>query len=460
VSEDRSFQGPTRPDGARDRRLAGLIVVLLVAFLGVAIAKPWGVPESSGPTATSSGTAGPLPTASLLTTRPEASSAAISSTAGPPALDGGFTTPIPPDAVAPWKALRWHRLAHDPLTLVTSALRWRGGFVALGRVGAGSQMTPVWTSTDGARWDLLPFNTSTTFWPGMLVVGVAEVGSGLVALTESAYRCSGSPCSPTYVPPTVSWTSPDGRGWTPHALLPTDWLSGPTGGPALFTVGTAGVVAASSGPAARIATSTDGAEWQYLPTSTLPSEFALDDLRGTSTGYVAVGRWPTGDNRREAASLWSGDGRHWSESPALLPTSSDTGSNVGSAVTSLVVAGDGIIAVGRDDTTPGATLWWQSSDGRRWQPLPTFAPLGPMTCTGDGCGLQPNGALAGDGQRMLAVRGGPDAGAWESLDGHSWRQLDMTGEVPGGDATQVTLLPGGVLVTDGSTTWFGEALVH
>ena len=460
MGEDRSFHGSTRPDGASDRRLAGLIVVLLVAFLGVAIAKPWGVPGSPSPTATPSRTAGSLPAASLPTTGPEASSAAVSSTAGPPALDGGFTTPIPPDAVAPWKALAWRRLAHDPLTLVTSALRWRGGFVALGRVGAGSQATPVWTSTDGARWDLLPFNTSTTFWPGMLVVGVGEAGSGLVALTETAYRCSGSPCSPTYVPPAISWTSPDGRAWTPHALLPTDWLSSPTGGPALFTVGPAGVVAASSGPAARIATSTDGVEWQYPPTSTLPSEFALDDLRGTSTGYVAVGRWMTGDNRRQVASLWSGDGRHWSELPAILPTSSDTVSDVGSAVASLVVGRDGIIAVGRAATTPGATLWWQSSDGRRWQPLPTFAPLGPTTCTGEGCGLQPDGALAGDGQRMLAVRGGPDAGAWESSDGHSWRQLDVTGEVPGEDATQATLLPGGVLVTDGSTTWFGEALVH
>ncbi len=460
MSEDRSFHGSTRPDGARDRRRTGLIVVLLVAFLGVAIAKPWGVPGSPSPTATPSGSAEGLPTASLPTTGPEASSASISSTAGPRAPGGGFTTPIPPRAVAPWKALRWRRLAHDPLALVKSAFRWRGGFVALGRVGAGSQTTPVWTSTDGARWDLLPYNTSTTFWPGMLVVGVAEVGSGLVALTETAYDCSGSPCSPTYVPPTVSWTSPDGRAWTPHALLPTDWLSSPTGGPALFTFGPAGVLAASNGPAARIATSPDGVEWQYPPADTLPTEFALDDLRGTATGYVAVGHWMTGNNRREAASLWSADGRHWSKLPAILPTSSKTGERVGSAIAPLVVARDGIIAVGRDVTTPGAIHWWQSSDGRRWQPLPTFAPLGPTMCTGDGCGLQPDGAVAGDGQRMLAVRGGPDAGAWESSDGHSWRQLDMTGEVPGEGATWATLLPGGVLVTDGATTWFGEALVN
>ena len=455
---------PTTPeservtDDMRGRRTAGLVLVLIVAFIGIAIAKPWGVPESSGPTATPSGTVGPLPAASLPTTGPEASSAAISSTAGPLALDGGFTTPIPPDVVAPWKALRWRRLAHDPLTLVTSALRWRGGFVALGRVGAGSQMTPVWTSTDGARWDLLPFNTSTTFWPGMLVVGVAEAGNGLVALTETAYHCSGSPCSPMYVPPTVSWTSSDGRAWTPHALLPTDWLSGPTGGPALFTVGPAGVVAASSGPAARIATSTDGVEWQYLPTRALPTGFALDDVRGTATGYVAVGQWMTGDNRPEAASLWSGDGRHWSELPAILPTSTGTGPNAGSAVASLVVGEDGIIAVGRGVTTPGATLWWQSPDGRRWVALPRFSPLGPTTCTGEACGSQPNGALVGDGHRMVAVRGGAEGGVWTSSDGLAWQRLAVTGDIPDEHATQAVLLPGGVLLSDGTTTWFGEAI--
>jgi hypothetical protein len=460
LNENRSFHGSTSPDGARDRRLAGLIAVLLVAFVGVAIAKPWGVPGSPNPTASRPGTAEALPGASLQATGPEAPSAAVPSTPGSSALDGGFTTPAPPDASAPWAALRWRRLVHDPLALVTAALRWRGGFVALGRVGAGSQVTPVWTSTDGVRWDLLPFNTPGTFWPGMLVVGVAEVQGGLVALTETAYHCSGSPCPPTYVPPTISWTSPDGRVWTPHTLQPTDWLSSPTGDPALFTGGPAGVVAASSGPASHIAISPDGVEWQYLPPSTFPSGFDLGDLRGTATGYVAAGRWQTPDLRSEAATFWSSDGRHWTEQPTVLPTTREAGSAPRSDVTSLVVGRDGMLAVDREVTAPGATLWWQSSDGRRWQPVPTFGPLGPTTCEGDGCGLQPDGALAGNGERLLAVRFGPDAGAWESPDARSWRRLEMTGDIPGEDATRAALLPGGVLVSDGSSAWFGEALVR
>lgn len=459
MSQGRSFKGPAATGGRADRRAAAVVAALLATALGVLIVKPWGVPGSPSSTAPPSGTAGPLAAGSPPPTRPGASGAAAPST-GPSALDGGFTTPIPPDATTPWTGLRWHRVEHDPLSLVTSVVRWRLGFVALGWIDAGDPPTPVWTSTDGARWALVASNTSGAFWPGVLVRGVVEVPGGtLVALTETAYGCGGATCSPTYVPSVVAWTSPDGRAWAPHALVPTDWLSSPTGSPPLFTVGPAGVVAASAGPAARIATSTDGVEWQYLPTSTLPAGFTLDDLLGTATGYVAAGHLMTGDARSGAASIWSADGRDWSSSPTLLPTSSDAGSDDGSVVASLVPGRDGMIAIGRDGTTPGATLWWQSSDGRRWRPLPTFAPLGPAPCSGNGCELRPDGVLAGDGERLLALRGGPDAGAWESSDGHAWRRLDMTGDVPGRDATEATLLPGGVLVTDGSSTWFGEALV-
>jgi len=119
---------------------------------------------------------------------------------------------------------------------------------------------------------------------------------------------------------------------------------------------------------------------------------------------------------------------------------------------------DGLIAVGEVDSTPGATLWWQSADGRDWRPLPGFLPLGPTTCTGHGCGLQPNGALAADGDRMVAVRSGADPGVWTSFDGLKWQWLPVTGDVPDGQATQAILLPGGVLLSDGRTTWFGEAL--
>ncbi len=121
-----------------------------------------------------------------------------------------------------------------------------------------------------------------------------------------------------------------------------------------------------------------------------------------------------------------------------------------------MVGDHGMIAVGIGGS-PGAALWWRSPDGRHWQALPTFPPLGATTCGGANCGLQPNGTLIGDGHRLVAVRGGSDAVALVSTDGLRWTALDLFGDIPSAEATQATLLPGGVLVSDGTTTWFGQA---
>jgi hypothetical protein len=58
---------------------------------------------------------------------------------------------------------------------------------------------------------------------------------------------------------------------------------------------------------------------------------------------------------------------------------------------------------------------------------------------------------------MVALRGGADAGVWTSADGLTWQRLAVTGGVPDEQAMQALLLPGGVLLSDGTTTWFGEA---
>jgi hypothetical protein len=59
---------------------------------------------------------------------------------------------------------------------------------------------------------------------------------------------------------------------------------------------------------------------------------------------------------------------------------------------------------------------------------------------------------------MLALRGGADAGVWTSADGLAWQRLPVTGDIPGEDAMDAVLLPGGVLFSDATTTWFGEAV--
>jgi hypothetical protein len=442
MTDHGSFDRVPVTNGPRNRRIVGLVVGLVIVSVAVAIAKPWGT--GAAPAATTAA-ASSSPVARSTSGTASASATAEPSPASPtavvPSLGGGFETPIPPAATAAWTGLRWHPLAPgDPLALVTSALRWQGGFIALGRQPAPPNTdTPVWTSQDGAHWTLLPFDTSTTFWPGTEVGGIAEVRGRLVAMTQLESQA------------VLAWTSADGVSWTSVSGVP---LPVGTSGPPLLAAGPAGLVAAT--PMGRaMATSTDGSHWTVLPDRTVPRGFTLADLRGTLTGYVAGGRL-----NGTAATLWSSDGRSWvaTSLPLAGPGVVVPRTGPASAVTSLVVGRTGLIARGWD-TAPDAALWWQSPDGRHWGLLDGYPPLGPTTCHGTGCGVQPDGTLVGDGQRMVSVRGGPDAAAWTSSDGRVWRTLSVTGDVPDGPAIRVVLLPGGVLLSDGSTTWFGEALI-
>jgi hypothetical protein len=160
-----------------------------------------------------------------------------------------------------------------------------------------------------------------------------------------------------------------------------------------------------------------------------------------------------------AAALFSADGRHWPAAPTFLPASSGAGAPVFSNALTLLVGDDGMVASGIGGAG-GATVWWRSSDGQRWQALDGFPASGATTCSGAACGTRPNGILIGDGHQIVAWTGGSGAAALVSTDGERWSALSLTGDVPDGpttQATQATLLPGGVLISDGTTTWFGKA---
>src|SRR5450759_3664068 len=456
---------PTTPDieevtaDARGRRTAGLVLVLIVVFIGVAIAKPWeSPPASTSQPPAPVGTLGaavspsPAPTGTAVPTP-------VAPTPVVPPIDT-FAIALPPPDTAMWSAIHWQRLAPDnPLRLIRSVLRWRGGYIAVGSLASGgATTTPVWTSREGGLW--MPV---LTFWPGLRGVRVGEVPSGLVALTllDGSYPC-GAPC-PTYSSalPLMSWTSPDGRSWTPNPGpnlgLPATWK-----GPPLLAAGPAGLVAASPTWPTRLARSADGIHWRAVPVGALPSGLDMRDIVGTAAGFTAVGLLPVGADQFRAAAVQSVDGATWTGPyPLALTTAStttlaSTGSSWGA--TALVRARSGLIAAGQVTGTPGRTLWWQSSNGRNWRTLPSYRPLGPTTCTGEGCGDQPNGVLIGDGTRIMALRGGADAGVWTSTDGLAWRRLPVTGDLPGEQATQAVLLPGDVLVSDGTTYWFGWAV--
>jgi hypothetical protein len=371
--------------------------------------------------------------------------------------------PVPPAADAAWTAIQWRALApNDPLTLVRSVLRWSRGFIAVGSDGSS---TPVWTSTDGAHWEPLLFNTPNTFWPGLQVVGIAEVRGGLVALTLLAGTWDCASACPTYSPslPLMAWTSPDGQSWTPRdgpdLGRPTDWQAAP-----LLAAGPAGLVVASRTTPTHLATSVDGVHWRAVPAGSLPTGLAVRAVAGTASGFTAVGSLPVDADHVRAVAMQSADGATWTGPYTLgMPTASafilaSTGPSWGA--TGLVAGRDGLIAVGTFVATPGAALWWQSANGRDWRSLPTYAPLGPTTCTGEGCGSWPNGALVGDGHRMVSLRGGVDAGAWTSSDGVAWQRIPVTGDIPDEQAMNAALLPGGVLLSDATTTWLGEAQGH
>ncbi len=452
MTEPAGFRARLDAEGRGRRRARALAAVLVVAFLGLAVAKPWGASVTPAPGPAVGPTQGAVPP-----------------TAAPPAvtpaelLPSAFVTPEPPPPMAAWASIRWTQLApDDPLARVRSVTRWRGGFVALGLEASGA--TPIWTSADGAHWQALPFNTAGTFWPGLRVLQVVEVPRGLVAVTERlADNCGGEPCFGPFTPLVTMWTSPDARTWSPQPFPPLGPPEAPGAAP-LIAAGRAGLLVVSSGAPAHAATSPDGVHWTVLPDGIIRKDFWVVALASTALGYVLGGAVEPDTTNGDAATLWSADGTAWAASPAL-PTAAGSGATLVSTgelsvVTSFVAGRDGLIALGDWSSTPSIAVWWQSSDGRTWQVLTGYPPLGPTTCTGEGCGGQPNGALVGDGRRMVALRGGRDAGAWTSVDGRAWKRLPAAGDLPSEQATNAVLLPGGLLVSDGTTTWFGEALVR
>ena len=336
-------------------------------------------------------------------------------------------------------------------------MRWSKGFLALGldQPGPSGWWTPLWRSSDGADWQPL----GSVFGTHALVLGLAAAGGQLVALTAAGgtAACPPSMCGSLYGPIT-SWTSADGLTWSAHAgpdlPLPPDGEPHVSlaGGPAGLVVAFA-PVSGGADLTARVATSPDGVAWSLLPPAALPADTLLWDVHATATGFVAAGRvWPAGGSITGSLALTSRDGRTWTSTP--LPIAADRVA----LVDRLLQGSGGFLATGTDYGLPGTTLWWRSADGHAWQALAGYPPLG--TCAPDVClGTEPDGDLGADGTRIVAYRGGSDPGVWTSIDGGSWTRLAELGTPlsvfqAGGE---LVVLPGGVLLTDGSTTWFGQA---
>jgi hypothetical protein len=432
-----------------------VVALLVVGFVGVALAKPWsGIPSRPASSASPSGvTPGSSEVAESL------GSSGLAGGASVPRADP-ITLPAPAAATAAWSGIRWRQLApDDPLNLIRSVVPWRGGFVAVGFDPTDpTAPTPIWTSSDGAAWQPLPVGTATTFWPGVQVVAIADIPTGLVALTSPGGGCDGYELCQWFGPPVTAWTSSDGRHWTPRAAPALGTASTWRG--ATLAGGPAGLVAVSMGTHAETASSADGTDWRASPMGTLPTDVAVGVLQGTPTGYVLAGTTATRQRTAPAGptdgsgapggpgTLWSADGRHWL---AGSVTPGDRGRQApvvdDPSLRTLAAGRDGLVARVISAADPTVDRWWRSTDGRLWQSIPGFEATGSSGAV----------TLVGDGQRIVVVRGGPDGGVWVSTDGLGWSELNAEGTPPTGQPSRVVLLPGGVLVSTGSTAWYGTA---
>jgi hypothetical protein len=387
----------------------------------------------------------------------------------------GFSTSVPPDAATAWTGIEWQKVAPgDPLGQVRSVVRWRGGFVALGAEVMADDVwrTPVWVSPDGATWQSLG---ADVFGPATIVLGVGEVPEGLVALSlaSGVNQCGDEPVTVaclTLAAPLQSWTSADATTWTAHpgpaGIAPP--VEGCTecgvdvpilrsGAPGLLAVDTS---RPSTRGGSRMAFSRDGIDWESIPDATFPGRFDVHDLAGSASGFLAAGeRGVTGGHvdTTRAMILSSRNGRTWA--PQRLPTAG-LGARRGTSAARIVAGPEGLLVTGTDDAVPGTELWWSKVAGTAWSRLTGYPPLGTWNGQGEGSGLMADGTLVGDGERMVAYRGGAAPVAWTSSDGRSWRTLEITGEGPSnaGDwpLQGLDLTPIGILATsDDGTHWFG-----
>jgi hypothetical protein len=371
-----------------------------------------------------------------------------------------FTAGQVADAKAAWTGLSWHKLANDdPLASVRKIVRWSGGYVAVGAYQSAwaGDGTPVWTSSDGLHFD------PATIMPRAVVLDVAEVNRKLVALTVPADNvtcslfsaCSGSidPIGTYMSTDGVSWKFAEGPNLSSTQVVTTSLVA--AAAPAGLLVGTTdGQVAA--------ALSSDGSAWS-LVSGGFPEGFELGGLWARPDGYAAVGTvasGPTDDPDFTATTLWSTDGRDWSITSQPEVSRADfvlAASEHGpvSRFGSLVAGRDGAIAVSHEGGVPGITSWWHSTDGRSWQKVADFLPLGPaLRDDGSSFGV-PDGDIASDGSRMVALRLGDKQAGWTSFDGSTWTSVTL--DAPPAQGRAMLVLPSGVLVFDGESTWFGEA---
>lgn len=435
---------------SRGPRSALVAAVLLVAFLGVAIAKPWEAPRP----------------AVARTAGPSVARASSLATASPVATDTPAPDPLTPFRLAPpladgavWPALRWRALdPSEPLALIDRVVRWPGGYLAVGNDTSSS--SALWASSDGVSWDAVPPGTASTLWPGLEVLDAAPLGTWLWVVTADWARHTTAGTMGIGL-----WRTADGRNWDAASTTGLVAPVNPQGRIMLAGTGRGLVLAwdeqgSTGGPAhAKVWTSADGTAWRAV--AALPAGLDIQALATVPGGAVlAAGRTVSPrDGSSTPALLRSEDGREWERvdlprDPGLAP---GTGATV---VWAILPASHGVLAVGDVADPLGHELWWRSADGIEWTVARGFEPLGALPCpeSDPACGTYPAGLVAGDGTRLIAVGSQGDVGGrtWTSGDALGWTEAPALGPERPGLGDDLVPLPSGVLLRAGRGTWIGE----
>jgi len=426
---------PPPPAGASSRfpawlaALAGAAVVAVITVVVVLVAA--GGDESD--TTTSAAALTTSTTAAVTTTTPTTTVA--TTTEATTTTTSTTTTTLPPAPV-------WSRVDDDPV-LGGAGDQGMLDVVAVGSAvlavgydySGGDGDAALWTSEDGVTWARVPHQEAALGGAGdQEMDGVAVGGTGLVAVGGEWLGDEAD---------AVVWTSPDGLAWNrvPHDetvfggaanQLMTDVVAA---GPGLVGVG----YDASGGDRdAAVWTSADGLAWSRVPHD--EAVFGGGASQGIEVVLVAgarlVGVGYDGSGGDFDAAVWTSvDGLAWSRVPHDEVVLGGEGDQ---EMWDAVVSGGGVVAVGYEDlsaTGDGRAAVWVSADGVAWSRVPhDEAVLG-------GEGWQEMAAVIVAEQGLLAVgnddsTGDWDAVAWESPDGLAWTRVPYDRAVFGGTRDQ------------------------
>jgi hypothetical protein len=380
----------------------------------------------------------------------------------PSAVPSGVPSPEPSSVVAPtalasapvatvpasdWKSFAWSSASSAGLPFVAekaNRLQWSHGFAVSG-IGQGNWTNQVltwqvWTSSDGLAW---------TEASGVAGTGVyvAEGPSGLVAIGLSPL---GSAETQTV------WTSTDGRTWskagTTSGLGHLVSLAGNSRTLVAVwdhsgnRVGTGGVNGSYS-----TETSADGLHWTDVAQVAFGQSQVFAPPFVTSAGGRLFAMGPaanSGTSVRQNPNVfmstaaphgtiwWSDDGKTWHLA----------GGNFSGLPDAIDVAAHGLLLEGTLGSVPGGdTLAYSTDGGQTWTNDQSFAPLGPVECTGE-CVSGPDGYYSSNGTVIVAVKS-DGSKAWISSDARTWTQITWGGPKPF-DTGGIMALPGGVVAGD------------